>query len=156
MQKIVRTAGFGADAGKFQTPERLALDDGAGDTAVDIKIADVKFPARFFDVRRRPRENAAGQSEGGIVGNVQRLIEGFSVDDRQDRAKNLFLGNPAFRRDVTENRRPDEVSLCWRSHFQRALGFLLADSNIFRDALLGFGFDHRADGIARIFRRADL
>ena len=61
LQQVVGSTRFGADPGKFEPAERLALDDGAGDAAVDIKVADAKFFARLLDVRRRPREDPAGQ-----------------------------------------------------------------------------------------------
>ena len=52
LQEIVRPSCFGTDSGKLEPTERLSLYDGAGNAPIDIKIADTKFLARFFDVRR--------------------------------------------------------------------------------------------------------
>ena len=46
LAQVIGAARFGADTGKFQPAERLALDDGAGDAAIDVKIAGAKFFAR--------------------------------------------------------------------------------------------------------------
>lgn len=39
LKKVIRAAGLGADAGKFEAAEGLAFDYGAGDLAVEVKIA---------------------------------------------------------------------------------------------------------------------
>ena len=52
LEQIVRTAGFGADAGELQTAEGLSFDNGTGDAAVNVEITHAKLPSRFFDMRR--------------------------------------------------------------------------------------------------------
>ena len=156
LQKIVRSAGLGADAGELQPAERLALDDRAGDAAVDIKIADAKFLARFLDMRRRARKNAAGQRKRGVVGNLQRMIEVSRVESPTTPGRKFLPGRSGLRIDVAENRRPDEISFRRRGHFQDALRFFLPRRMYSAIRALRFAFDHRADGIARIFRRTDL
>src|SRR3990170_2690897 len=61
LKEVVRPAGLGADAGELQAAERLALDDGAGDAAVDVEVAHAEFLPRFFDMRRRAGKDTAGQ-----------------------------------------------------------------------------------------------
>ena len=95
LQEIIRAAGFRADAGEFQAAERLAFDNGAGDAAIDVKIADAKLFSRLLDMRRRARKDTAGQVKLRVVGDGQRLGEILRFDDRQNRAKNLFLGDAA-------------------------------------------------------------
>ena len=157
LQKIIRAAGFGADAGKFQTAERLALDDRAGDAAIDIKIADAKFPARLFDMRRRARKDAAGQSKLRIVGNFQRLIEVFGFDAPPAPGRKSLPGRCRLCGSTSRKiAGPTKYPLCGAAISSTHLASCLPIWMYSAMRLLRFRFDHRADGIARIFRRADL
>src|SRR5437870_3322557 len=50
LQQVIRPARFRADAGHLEAAERLALDQGAGDLAVDIEIADAEVALDAADV----------------------------------------------------------------------------------------------------------
>ena len=65
--EVIGPAGFWASAGKFEAAEWLAIDQGAGDTPVDIEIADAEFTPGALDVRGAARVDAAGQ---GVIGGV--------------------------------------------------------------------------------------
>ena len=56
LEQIVRTAGFGADAGELQAAKGLSFDNGTGDAAVDVEIAYAKITACFVDMGRRTGE----------------------------------------------------------------------------------------------------
>src|SRR6476659_6188491 len=51
LQEIIGPTRFGTDSGKLETAKGLSLHHRAGNTPVDVKIADTKFLARFFDMR---------------------------------------------------------------------------------------------------------
>src|ERR1044072_5215862 len=63
----------------------------AGTLAVEIKIADVKFPARAFELFLVHTVDRASQSELGIIRNLQRVVIILRFDDRQHRTKYFFL-----------------------------------------------------------------
>lgn len=66
LQKIIRAAGFGADTGKLQTAEWLALDYGAGDAAVDVKIEDAKLSTCSLDMPRFRRGLRTAKAEEAV------------------------------------------------------------------------------------------
>ncbi len=59
LKQIIRTTGFGTDAGELKTAEGLSFDNGTGDAAVDVEIAYAKIAACFFDMSRRTGEYPA-------------------------------------------------------------------------------------------------
>ena len=58
--EVIGSAGLGAAAGEFETAEGLAADEGAGDSAIDVKIADAEFAAGAGDVGGASGEYSTG------------------------------------------------------------------------------------------------
>ena len=61
LQEIIRTAGLEADAGKLKPAEGLSFDNGAGDPAIDVKIADAKLSCalcRYAPVNGKKRRRS--------------------------------------------------------------------------------------------------
>ena len=52
LQQVVGAARLGADAGKLEPAEGLAVDQGAGDLAVDVQVADAELAPDPLDVAR--------------------------------------------------------------------------------------------------------
>src|SRR5690348_17201009 len=55
LEQILRPAGLGPDARKFEAAERLPRDRRARAAAVDVQVADAEFLPRLLDVRRAAR-----------------------------------------------------------------------------------------------------
>ena len=55
LEQVIRAAGLGADARELEAAERLAVDQGPGDPAVDVQIADAELALDSLDVRRAAR-----------------------------------------------------------------------------------------------------
>src|SRR5689334_3008264 len=55
LQQIIGTAGFGADSGKLEAAERLAVYQGAGDLAINVQVADEELALDAGDVLRTVR-----------------------------------------------------------------------------------------------------
>ena len=98
--QVIRAAGLGADARELEPAERLAIDEGAGDRAVDVEVADPELAFDPLDIRRAARIEAAGQGVDGPVGDRERLVEIGRAKHRQDRAEDLFLGDPGVGADA--------------------------------------------------------
>src|SRR6516162_9099185 len=60
LTQIIRAAGFGTDAGQLEPAERLAGDQGAGDLAIDVQIADAEFALDSANVVGAARINPTG------------------------------------------------------------------------------------------------
>jgi hypothetical protein len=71
--QVVRPAGLHAGAGEGDAAEGLDADQGAGDLAVQIEVADPEGASRPFKVCRQARVDAAGQ-RGFETGRVQQAI----------------------------------------------------------------------------------
>src|ERR1044072_6607046 len=59
LREVVFAAGRGARPGELEGTERLAVDQGAGDLAVDVEVADPELAAASLDVAGRAGEHAA-------------------------------------------------------------------------------------------------
>ena len=70
----------------------MARDNCAGDLAVDVKIADMKFRFDPIDSTRAAGEKAAGKRVSRAIRNLERPIEIVGIDHREDRTKDLLLG----------------------------------------------------------------
>ena len=53
----------------------MRADDGAGALAIDVQIADVKFPLGHFNFFRRTGVNRAGQAKFSVVGDFESVLE---------------------------------------------------------------------------------
>ena len=75
LQQIIRPARLRADARQLEAAERLAIDQRAGDLAVDVKVADAEAPLDGLDVARAAREEAARQRVLRAVGDFQGMLQ---------------------------------------------------------------------------------
>src|SRR6184192_1676009 len=88
--QILATAGFGSCAGHFESTKGLAFDDGAGDRAIDIKIAANHFRFRALDVNRAAGVAAARQGKFAVVGERDGFVKILCFGDGQHWTENLF------------------------------------------------------------------
>lgn len=58
--QVVRAACFRVGAGHVEAAEWLVADDGACAAAVEVKVSDMKFFARFFKVSAVAGDDGAG------------------------------------------------------------------------------------------------
>src|SRR5581483_2340777 len=93
----------------------MRADHSSRALAVDVQIADVEFLDRAINLVARTGVDGAGQSELGIVGDLERMIEAASLDHREHRSEDFFLLKLRLCRDVGDNRRLDEVALSRKS-----------------------------------------
>ena len=82
----------------------MRADHRAGAFAIQIEIANVEGFLRFFEFRGIFRVDAAGQSELGVVGDFEGVVEVPRFDHRQHRAENFFLGDARLGIDVSDDR----------------------------------------------------
>ena len=107
--EVVSAAGFFADAGEAEAAEGLALDECAGDAAVDVEVADEEVGAGAADVGGGAGEESAGEFAGGVVGEFEGVIEVCCVEDGEDGAEDFFGGDAGGCGDVGEEMRGDEI-----------------------------------------------
>ena len=74
-EQVVGPAGLGADPRELEPAERLAVDQGPGDPAVDVEVADAELAADPLDVGRAARIEAAGEGILGAVGDPQGVVQ---------------------------------------------------------------------------------
>ena len=86
-------------------------DKRAGALAIQIKIADVKFAARAFQLGFVSRVHRACQAKLGVIGYSQRVVVVVGFDHRQHRSKDFFLFDRRAGFHVRDHRRLDEESL---------------------------------------------
>ena len=75
LQQIIRPAGLGADAGEFEAAEGLAVDQGAGDVAIDIEVADAEFLARLFECAGLREKMPPVRANCESIGDRQGVVE---------------------------------------------------------------------------------
>src|SRR5215510_12198386 len=80
----------------------------AGTFAVDVKVADVEFTLRALDALAVARVERAGQAVDRVVGDGQRFVDVFGLNDGEHRPEDLFLSDTGFRIDVGDDRRRDK------------------------------------------------
>src|SRR3954451_12944482 len=66
--EVVGAAGLGAEAGEFVAAEGLAFDEGAGDLAVEVEVADAELAPDAVEGGGGAGEAAAGEGVFGVVG----------------------------------------------------------------------------------------
>ncbi len=69
VEQVLAAAGLGADAREPEAAEGLAADQGAGDAAVEVEVADAELASGPLQVRGLAAEDAAGQLVFGGVGD---------------------------------------------------------------------------------------
>src|SRR5262245_37464290 len=120
LQQVIGPAGLRADARQAEAAERLAIDQGAGDLAVDVEVAHAELALDPLDVRRAAREQPAGQRVGHVVGDADGVAEVLRLRHRQDGAEELVLPQERPRIDVGEDVRRDVIPLLREARRQRA------------------------------------
>jgi hypothetical protein len=90
-QQVIWSTGFRICARHIEAAEGMRPDNCASALAVDVKIANVEVAHRAVNFVFRLRIDAAGETEFGIVGDFQSVIEITRLDHRQDWTKNFFL-----------------------------------------------------------------
>ena len=91
MGEVVGPAGLGrrTDRGSLPTAEGLALDDGAGDAAVDVEVARLDRVDPGVDFIGIERVDPCGEAVVGRVLELDRLVEIGGVHDAEHRAEEL-------------------------------------------------------------------
>src|SRR5699024_9479848 len=108
--------------GLLPAAERLALHDCAGDTAVDISVADFDIVDPVAQLGIVQRMNAAGQAVARGVLPFDGIFQGLGVHDAQDWAEALVEVVPGTRLYVIANTRGPQgaflIELFWLiNHF---------------------------------------
>ena len=160
MGQVFGAAGLGADTRQLESAKGLAVDQGAGDSAVDVEIAHPELAAGPPDGGGAAGVEAAGQREPGAVGQTERLVEGVVWLNHQHRTENLLLGDLCIRVHPGENMRRDIASSLnafrWHSAGVCDLGPVFdRPLDHGEDTVAGFGIDDRRDRAAWVFGGAD-
>jgi len=71
--------------------------------AVQVEVADVELAHGAIQFLARTGVDGAGQTELGIVGDFEGVIEIARLDDDQHRAEDLFLLERRLRGDIGEH-----------------------------------------------------
>src|SRR5690606_23420395 len=123
--------------------EGLAADEGAGDAAVEIEVADAEVAAGAVKMRRRARIDAAREAIGAKQGEADGVVEVGGVDDREDGAEDLLAEEAMPGADAVEDMRRDQPTGGGRAEQKPALG--LADLDVLRDLRGRVVVDDRRD-----------
>ena len=99
LRDVVRAACLGtwAHDGLLPAAEGLTLDNGAGDAAVDVGVADLDVVDPVLDLIVVEGVDAAGQTVAGGVLPLDGLLEGFGVHDAEHWAEALVEVEPGAR-----------------------------------------------------------
>src|SRR5439155_3315139 len=132
LEEIVRASGLGPDTGEAASAEWLAAHQRAGDTPVDVQVADQELLARPRDVAGATGKEPAGERVLARVGEGQGFVEVPRPQDGQHRPEDLLAGQAVLRADVPDDRRSDEVRpwLSCRVRQQRGRPFLLREREV--------------------------
>src|SRR5262249_15188534 len=103
LEEVVGAARLRANARHSKAAEGLAGDEGAGDAAVDVEVADAELALGPLEVRGLAREDAARELVRAVVGDGQGVLEGLGVQDGDDGPEDLFLGDGVVGLDVGED-----------------------------------------------------
>src|SRR5262249_22063856 len=107
LQQVIRPSGLGAHAGELEAAEGLSADEGTGDLAGDVEIADSEVTTDAGQMLGAASEEAAGEGVLRAVGDGERLVQVLHFDDGEDGTKDLFLGDDGRGRDVGKDVRGD-------------------------------------------------
>jgi len=108
LEQVVRAACLRAKPRHLEASEWMALHQGTGAAAIDIKVADTEFPSRFGDVFRASREYCTRQGVLRAVCHLQGFLEVFDLDDGKYGTEDFFLCQAVFRTDIGNNGEGDE------------------------------------------------
>src|SRR5215469_500694 len=79
--------------------------------AIDVQIADVELTLGILDLVRRQRISRTRESELGVVGDFDTVLEVARLDDGEHRAEDLFLRNGRFGTYIRDDGRLHEVAV---------------------------------------------
>src|SRR5215471_19088273 len=88
----------------------MRADHGARGLAVDVEVTNVEVTHGTFDLVPRPGVDGAGESELGVVGDVERVFEVAGFDHRKDGPEDLFLRDARVGHDVGDDGGLDVIS----------------------------------------------
>ena len=114
LRHVIGAAGLGTrpDGGALPAAERLAADDGAGDVAVDVRVADLHAVEPEGDLVGVQGVDAAGQAEIDGVLPFDGGLQVGGAHDAQDRPEALGFVEPGAGLDlVADARRPHQALL---------------------------------------------
>jgi len=115
LEEVVGAASLGAHAGEAEAAEGLAADEGAGDATVEVEVADAELCAGAGEVGGAAGEEAAGELVGGIVGELEGVVEVFGAEDGEDGAEDFIACDAVGGEDVGEHVRRDTLPIAdWR------------------------------------------
>src|ERR671912_733213 len=127
-RQIFRSTGLGVGAAETVAPEGLHADKSARYAPVEVDVACLELGPGLFQVVAVPGIDAAGEAIGGVVGYLEGLVEGASLQDGEDGAEDLFPRYPRLRADLDVARHLLELGLILdRSH--KYLG-VIGDSDV--------------------------
>src|SRR5262245_64026610 len=100
---------------------------------------------------RASRIDSAVECIGRRIGQGQRVFEGRSLEDCEDRPEDFLLGYSMHRRDLSKNRRPHIPPWLCDSPFHKQTCFLLSYVDIFLNIKLSLVINNWHDIISRFF-----
>src|SRR6478735_1590884 len=156
--KVVRAAGLGAgaDGGFLPAAEGLALDNRAGDAAVDVEVAGldgVQPDPQFLAVQR---VQARGEAVFDLVLDRDGLLEGLCRHNAQDRAEELGEVEVGSAADTGAHAGAPELARIIELARLDGPGLALAEGGEGVQELAVGGLDDRAHLARRVLRVADL
>ena len=89
----------------------MAGDEGAGDAAVEVEVADAELAFGAFEVGGFAAEDAAGEFVGEAVGDPEGFGEVAGVHEGEDGAEDFLAGEFVGFGDGPEEVRGDEAAL---------------------------------------------
>ena len=154
LQQVIRAARLGADARQLEAAERLPVDQGAGDLAVDVQVADAELALDPRDVapgcastgRRSGRRRCRWRSPGRA--SRSRALRTASTGPKISSWAMTAVGGTSAKMCGA-----DVVALLGQRRRRRrrkpSRPSRLPCSMVVEDAALGLGVDHRADACSR-------
>src|SRR6202035_4733553 len=136
--QVVRAAGLRIGARHVEAAEGMRAHHRTRALAVQVEVADVELAYGAIQFLARTGVDCAGQAKLGVVRDFERLIEVARLDHHQHRAKDFFLLERGFRRNVGNDRGLNKVAVFFtRAGVTRAAGdqasIFFADFDIAED-----------------------
>src|SRR5437016_10643772 len=78
--------------------------------AIDVEIADMELTDRALNLVTRAGIHSTSEAKFGVIRDLKRMVVVFGLDDRQHGPKDFFLLQLRFWRNVSNDRRLNEIS----------------------------------------------
>ncbi|VVN46094.1 hypothetical protein PS664_05840 [Pseudomonas fluorescens] len=158
--QVQRAAGFRASTRQAFAAERLHADHGTHDVTVHVDVAGIDVVDHLGDGLVDTGVHAQGQAVAGGVDLADQLVDLFTLVAHhvQYRAEDLALQLvEAFQLDQGWHHEGAALDLftIGNRHLVHSAAFVAHGLDVFLDACLGFGVDHRADVYRQAFRVAE-